>query len=258
MISGLLRCGIARVLCAAASAVAAPHSFAHAAQNLDLVCTPEPDKTGSPTDPIGTIRISFHNGSWSVVHIAASGARYDRATQYSLSDISTSAQTAWSGNQFIRPWLTMRGQIFGTGDQFVYIESLFDARAGGRKTFEMTNPCVSAAVTAPSPAPTALPAPMPTDNAGPQIDAPDGVLRADKRSVDFNGPIQITITSTTDAVAVNSISVNRGNCRASSQVRMPVFMKFGQSFTAGYFFNCNPIEVRVGTDLGLAIFTWPN
>jgi len=59
-------------------------------------------------------------------------------------------------------------------------------------------------------------------------------------------------------VTVQSIKVNRGNCKTFEDGELPVTMKFGDVLTVipTPVFQCNPIEMSIATDRGIATFSW--
>ena len=150
---------------------------AQAEASLALDCKPDATSTVAK-DPIVSIAVSVHGQEWRVTHIAASGARYERAQQYSLADTSDSGGLSWVGKLAGRPYLTMFGYIFGVGNNFTYVESLHDARKGDAKIMEPRASCTSlqptpsVALSTETPASQPIPQQAPTTaDTQPEIDA---------------------------------------------------------------------------------------
>ena len=118
-------------------------SASMAAQNFDLRCTPEPYTSYPARDPIVETHVSLYNGVWNIIHIAKSGATYDRSTQYHILNAVSSNETLWVGTLLNQPWFTMHGEVFGDGDRFTYVETIFDTRPPFKKVGSTTHYCVA-------------------------------------------------------------------------------------------------------------------
>jgi hypothetical protein len=126
-------------------------TVARAETLLSLQCTPQLAPSPRAKDPIVSIDVTVQEQNWQVVHVAASGARYERAAQYWLRDISSRTSIAWEGTLVTRPQLKMRGEVIGRDGNFLYRETIYDANKGGAKTMETTSICQSIAATTPAP-----------------------------------------------------------------------------------------------------------
>ena len=92
---------------------------------LELDCTPL-STPGVVKDPIVAIHVRVQRPDWSVIHIAASGARYERNGQYRVNDASSANNIAWFGTLVGYPHLKMVGRVLLEGDTFYYTEELRD------------------------------------------------------------------------------------------------------------------------------------
>jgi hypothetical protein len=121
-------------------------SASRAETSLVLDCKPDPVSGARDKDPIVSVAVSVNGLKWRATHLAASGKRYERAEQYGLHDASDQNAPArtWQGTLINRPFLKMVGQIQRAGDNFTYVETLYDARKSGAKTMELKFSCVSA------------------------------------------------------------------------------------------------------------------
>lgn len=71
----------------------------------------------------------------------------------------------------------------------------------------------------------------------------------------WGGP-QLHITSMQDAVMINGIKVNRGNCKATVHERLPYEIRFGQVLKADAPSCQNLVEVSISTSEGDWDFTF--
>jgi hypothetical protein len=110
-------------------------------QAIDLTCKPQQAVTEKPNDPIVAIKVSVRNDVWSITHIAASGASYERSSQYRMKDVSNSAGREWSGNLINRSNLRMAGALSLVGGVPTYTETLFDDQKSGEIVFVFGGPC---------------------------------------------------------------------------------------------------------------------
>jgi hypothetical protein len=133
----MLVCVVAATLNGPATAVAADVT----GQAIDLTCKPQQAVTEKPNDPIVAIKVSVRNDVWSITHIAASGASYERSSQYRMKDVSTAAGRGWSGNLINRSNLRMAGTLSLVGGVPTYTETLFDDQKSGEIVFVFGGPC---------------------------------------------------------------------------------------------------------------------
>lgn len=96
----------------------------------------------SSSDPIEHVVLDVVERSWSVVHLARSGASYQRSAQY-RSLLSTGfPDPTWVGINFKRPNVIMVGRLAPRdGQTFIYSERSFDAKIGGQQVYEMDAVC---------------------------------------------------------------------------------------------------------------------
>jgi hypothetical protein len=80
----------------------------------------------------------------------------------------------------------------------------------------------------------------------------EDLLHVDKSK---DGIYKLTATGVLDNLNVYSMEINRGNCVDTDPRRFPFVLKFGQELTLGYY-TCNPIEVKLVSNLGTETFTW--
>jgi hypothetical protein len=59
----------------------------------------------------------------------------------------------------------------------------------------------------------------------------------------------ITVTSMVDTITIEDIIINRGNCPLKTEGKLPVKLKFGETFTIPLF-SCSAIEIIANTDKG--------
>jgi hypothetical protein len=120
-------------------------SATHAQTTFALDCTPDLISSARDNDPVVSVAVSINGVQWRVMHIAASGKRYDRSEQYDLHDLpdQRAGTRSWQGTLINRPYRKMVGQIHPAGDNFTYVETLYDARKSGAKTMELKFGCVS-------------------------------------------------------------------------------------------------------------------
>lgn len=125
-----------------------------AQQVLKLTCSPT---IGDPTskDPITSVVVTvssalidpshrFTSGDqFSVVHISASGNRYDRGEQYFISDISSGPDISWTGTLKNKPNISMTGIIRNIhSSQPAYIETLTNTANGQGPKGISANTCM--------------------------------------------------------------------------------------------------------------------
>jgi hypothetical protein len=141
---------------------------ATADEQLSLLCSPQFSSSVDGANPITKIEVAAQGTNMTVTHIAANGARYDRSMQYLMRVLSNSILPAWQGPNIKLPHLSMLGKVTrGVDGSLGYSEQLFDANAGGAKTFEMRASCIDrkpslrAAAQAPQPAAPTVTAPPP-------------------------------------------------------------------------------------------------
>jgi hypothetical protein len=108
---------------------------------LTLQCTPPSTFSGNERDPVVLSYVSVHGTDWQVRHVRRSGAVLDRATQYGLHDASTPGVRIWEGTLLLRSQLKMTGQIKESAGNYVYVESLYDAKKKGEKVAEFSSSC---------------------------------------------------------------------------------------------------------------------
>lgn len=89
--------------------------------------------------------------------------------------------------------------------------------------------------------------------------------RADKIHKGLTFPVwRYTITSMDNNITLQSLELNRGNCKISTNDRgknTNVRLGFGQSYTFtsptnSSYTDCRPLELIVNTDKGPYTFTW--
>lgn len=89
--------------------------------------------------------------------------------------------------------------------------------------------------------------------------------RADKIHQGLTFPVwRYTITSMDNNITLQSLELNRGNCKISTNDRgknTNVRLGFGQSYTFtsptnSSYTDCRPLELIVNTDKGSYTFTW--
>lgn len=100
--------------------------------DLRMMCTP---LVRDGRDPVAVIEVSRIHGAWSVVHSTASGAQYDRGTQYRISGESA---LAWNGRHRRKLDTTIHGEISRIGDKLYYNEKIIGA---GELRADMTARC---------------------------------------------------------------------------------------------------------------------
>ena len=103
---------------------------ASAADVIDLTCTPAPGPASR--DPIVIIRVRIDGANWQVMHIAASGARYDRSAQYGMRDVSSPDRLAWAGALVGKPYIHMVGAVLLQNNVVSYVEVIRDDRKPGK------------------------------------------------------------------------------------------------------------------------------
>lgn len=93
--------------------------------------------------------------------------------------------------------------------------------------------------------------------------ADDAFSVGKKKSPTLGDVTDVSITSRLDAVQVQDISINRGNCRLINSYGSPVSkpmqpfkMKFGETVKVGAAGFCNPLEVEIKTDKGTFKSGW--
>ncbi len=131
------------------------------AQNaLSLSCKPQ-ETQGK--DPVVSILVRVDGPAWQITHVAASGARYERAEQYRLHDTSSQGVRSWEGTLTTRLNLRMIGTIDTVGSRYTYTEALFDSNKQNNKVLEIASACEpsTAAATLPVNPPLAGDAPTP-------------------------------------------------------------------------------------------------
>jgi hypothetical protein len=108
--------------------------------SLSLQCTPQSADT---KDPIVSVLVSVHGLDWQVVHIAASGTRFERNVQYRIHGVPNSYPT-WVGFNIKRQNLKMIGRLFGgSNGPFTYVETIYDANRDGAQSFQMRSICAT-------------------------------------------------------------------------------------------------------------------
>lgn len=70
------------------------------------------------------------------------------------------------------------------------------------------------------------------------------------------GSPQLHITSMQDVVTINGIKVNRGNCKATAQERLPYEIRFGQVLKVDALSCQNLVEASISTSEGDWDFTF--
>jgi hypothetical protein len=168
---------------------------ANAETSLTLDCKPNAE-TQVSKDPIVNVSVSRQGHDWHVTYIAKSGSQYERSVQYWLNDTSTIDSPSWSGTLTGRPYLTMIGRLFHDGDNYTYVESLYDDRVGNIMVMQSQAKCI-ASQTAPSVEPpsqlTAQPAPpsaAPSPQPSPQISSTVVVPSTDSTCSAMTDPAQ--------------------------------------------------------------------
>lgn len=102
-------------------------------RDFRFICTP---LVHEGRDPIVNIEVSRVSGFWRVVHMAASGAQYDRGTQYRVS--GDESVLAWNGQHLRKLDTVMHGEISRIGGRFYYNEKVIGA---GELRADMTAKC---------------------------------------------------------------------------------------------------------------------
>jgi hypothetical protein len=105
-----------------------------APQQPQMQMPPGMSPVANPDAP--AIEVSRSDGFWRVVHLAASGAQYDRGTQYRLA--GEQGEPAWSGRHMRKQDTVMRGSVSRIGDKFYYNEKVVGA---GELRLDMTAKC---------------------------------------------------------------------------------------------------------------------
>ena len=89
-------------------------------------------------DPVTVINVTRENNLWRVVHIAASGAQYDRGTQYRMTaDVGF---PVWYGQHLRKADTQIRGEISRINGKFYYNEKV---TGKGELMADMTSKCDS-------------------------------------------------------------------------------------------------------------------
>lgn len=101
--------------------------------DIRLMCEP---LAREGRDPVVLIQVSRIDNYWRIVHIAASGARYDRGSQYHIT--REPGQPAWSGRHLRKTDTFMRGQVTRMGGRFYYNERVI---GGGELRADLTARC---------------------------------------------------------------------------------------------------------------------
>jgi hypothetical protein len=117
---------------------------------LELDCTPIAIPTAEK-DPIVAVHVRVQRPEWRVTHIAASGARYERSSQYWMHDATTANRLSWLGTLIDRPYVEMIGRLVPQGNTFFYEEEIRDGRMGGAATMATRAQCGPAGPSAEAP-----------------------------------------------------------------------------------------------------------
>src|SRR5208337_2044135 len=105
-------------------------------------CTPMAQQGSPESDPIKAVEVRVSGRDWRVTHIAASGARYERAQQYTLQDTSLPDSPSWAGTYNSNPNLRMVGRLLYVRGEIVYSEMLYDTKNGNSITATTRARCV--------------------------------------------------------------------------------------------------------------------
>jgi clan AA aspartic protease (TIGR02281 family) len=116
-------------------------NFASAETSVMLRCKPDPPEQGNSDSEYSLV--SVRGQDWRVSHITANEKTYERSEQYRLVDTSSPGTLSWTGPLINNPYVKMVGEIFIAGNNFNYIESLYDLRRGPEKLNELKNSCIS-------------------------------------------------------------------------------------------------------------------
>jgi hypothetical protein len=244
-------------------------------------------------DPIKYIKIILTNemvteikifsgpSRFSISHVSQSGKTYNRYEQYEvINSWFNGSDFQWYGTARNALKINMTGRLSGIySNAPKYVERI----GSWIDNKPPDSIVVSADCTpiAPLPTPTqieargAVPEPIPPALPSPETRAPtiappelppvatldDAQLDAVKKPIPNSGMWSITIIVKTDNLTINSILVNRENCRLSwfdSKTRFPLYLRFGEvvAFMVGPNYKCDPIEVVVNTDVGSRTFHW--
>lgn len=141
-------------------------AFAETALELD--CTPIPG-AAAESDPIVAVHVGVRGPEWRVTHIAASGARYERSSQYSMHDATTANNLSWFGTLVERPYLKMAGRLVPQGNAFSYEEEIYDARLGDAPTLVSRAQCAPSGQTAQTPVAPSTPPAAPALESSPRF-----------------------------------------------------------------------------------------
>jgi hypothetical protein len=131
---------------AAAAASAIANTSARAQNALSLSC--KPGQTQGK-DPVVSILVRVDGPRWQITHVAASGARYERAEQYRLHDTSSQAGRSWEGTLTTQLHLKMVGTVGAVGSGYTYTEALFDSDKHNDKVLEIASVCELSVAAAP-------------------------------------------------------------------------------------------------------------
>lgn len=101
---------------------APPSAQGKASQDIRLTCVP---LAREGKDPVAAINVSRVDNYWRVVHIAASGAQYDRGAQYAIS--REPGALTWTGQHKRKSDTTIRGEISKISGKIYYNEKVMGA-----------------------------------------------------------------------------------------------------------------------------------
>lgn len=135
---------------------------------LELACTPIPGPAAE-SDPIVAVHVGVRGPEWRVTHVAASGARYERSSQYSMHDASTANSLSWFGTLIERPYLKMVGRLVRQGNVFSYEEEILDARIGDAPTIVSRAQCAPSGQTVQTPVAPSTPVAAPSRESPPRF-----------------------------------------------------------------------------------------
>lgn len=87
-------------------------------------------------DPVTVINVMRENNYWRVVHVATSGAQYDRGTQYRMT--ADNNQPVWYGQHLKKADTQIRGEVSRIGGKYYYNEKV---TGKGELMADMTSKC---------------------------------------------------------------------------------------------------------------------
>lgn len=111
----------------------APQPQARTAGDIRLICVP---LSREGKDPVVAINVSRVDNFWRIVHIAASGAQYDRGAQYAIS--REPGASNWTGQHRRKPDTSIKGEVSRVAGKLYYNEKVM---GGGELRADVTARC---------------------------------------------------------------------------------------------------------------------